>query len=1012
MRGWECRNDGCGTSDGPAPTSWPHPCRLCGQPVDPMFEEPWAHEALGFELRHDLTSSDPSRRRYAEVHQHVWAYRDARLRSDPVAAETAWLSYRQVTHQRGLDRPGANSSLYGFVDVAAEYDDIDRGAAAILDWYPFIDTSAIGRDDTRRWDARNFVSMCIAVLERPASIDHPCEAALEAAMRDVAHRIEGELMDDHRRGFRRVGEIRAFHRSGAAITRIRRSPAAIYDDLPTLSVHPPTRPTLGSATDVIGALGTNPRLVVEFADAAIDTAQTHDDTVLLDLLIRQLELDRVAPGLMYLLRARRQLISGDLQGALSELDLALEATDVLAQWLRPQAHATRALLNVLVDPWALDSGITECRTGRELGLQRRRLTGADAALARLLLRRAERPGTPVAQRMADVREAVLLARRRCRPWQRPGSDDRLLLQEALAAHDALSGGGHTAERHRAWNRSVNAPGDIAARARLAAAWAQWATGTGIPEFAAEAYQHLVTLVAQDSATRYGIGPKQRVLAAAQEYAEEAGYWLSRTGRYREAVVTLETGRAVGLTEMLSRDRIALTAQLRTAGRVDLIDAYRHATEKFAELDRQASPHRRQAWDDLCDLARQITETTGSNPLITGVRYDDITAETGDGALVYIAAAKAGGYALIVAADHDPQFIDLPKLDHATVAALVGDITSATLTPTGIADAPEGADTISPARDIEPESAQRLVDPTAAVLDELWASGVGDFLWIDASGRIVTLIPVGLLGLLPLHATGDLDTYADPHSQRNHAGRFGATRYAPNARSLRRCRDTAAQLGTQHQLLAVDVPDGFGAGAAAHLYHVARETDEITRRWTGQTQRVAHDCTWEEFRTAADDHTVWHLACHGSAEPDAIMNSRLYFADRQVTLDELQTALRPRPRRLAVLSACDTNLSDAAVPNEIVGLPSALLQAGFAGVIAAAWKVDDLATTYLMTMFYQRWCQEGDEPPIALNRAQQWLRTATRSQLRALIAEIEPQGDPGEHPYLHPRYWAAFAYTGA
>jgi hypothetical protein len=54
---------------------------LCGRPADPRFEEPWALEALSHRLRHDLLSTDKYRRALAEIDQHVWGYRDARLRA-------------------------------------------------------------------------------------------------------------------------------------------------------------------------------------------------------------------------------------------------------------------------------------------------------------------------------------------------------------------------------------------------------------------------------------------------------------------------------------------------------------------------------------------------------------------------------------------------------------------------------------------------------------------------------------------------------------------------------------------------------------------------------------------------------------------------------------------------------------------------------------------------------------------------------------------------------------------
>jgi CHAT domain-containing protein len=129
-----------------------------------------------------------------------------------------------------------------------------------------------------------------------------------------------------------------------------------------------------------------------------------------------------------------------------------------------------------------------------------------------------------------------------------------------------------------------------------------------------------------------------------------------------------------------------------------------------------------------------------------------------------------------------------------------------------------------------------------------------------------------------------------------------------------------------------------------------------------------------------------------------MDSRLFFADRAVRLEELRRTLLPGARRLAVLSACLTNVTGAAMPNEMVGLPSAFIELGFAGVIASAWQVDDLATTYLMTALYHYWRQDGHEPVVALNRAQRWLRTATHAELVATLPGIEPEGNrASEHP---------------
>lgn len=866
VRGWACNNEDCGTGDEPAPKRWPHPCHLCGRPTDPTFEEPWAHQARGYAIRHDLAAGGP-RRPWADVEQHVWAYRDAWLRDDAAGKAAAWDAYRRA---RGEER----NHHFGFelIAFAAKTDDIDRATAELLDWYPHVDTGDPENDNQSRTDVRGFVSLCARVRERPASIGHPRAADLEAAMRDVLHRAREWITDDTLRVIRSGEELRAVHAAGQALVEA------------------------GRADTVRTGL---PRSGDAEADAALQALEIDDDPAAVDAMLARAT---GAPGLLALLRARRLAFSGDLPAALRVLTAT---TDGAAGRLRPQIRATAGILLAAHDTDAIDRAIEMCGTA------------SPSSLARLLLWRG-RPG--------DTRDAVRLARRRCRPWRRPSVEERIVLLDALAA------GSDDGRQARAWRRAAAGRWTITEHVRLATAWAAWAVRTADPYLAAEAYWNLVRFVPFDAATRSGTSARQRVLTAAQEHTEEAGYWLTRIRRYREAAIALETGRAIGLRE-------------------------------------------------------------GEDPI--EVTYDDILAATGDGALVYIAAARAGGYALVVAAHHDPQLVELRTLDRATVDGLLGQ-----LLPDARTGGVRGA-----LRDLAPAQ-PTMADPMARALKTLWDGGMQNLVLSSARGRVVTFVPVGLLSLLPLHAAGEPGAPGDRYREWRHAGNFSAVRYAPNARELRRCLQQASQSGP-HRLFAVDVPQATGP----YLHHVALETAEVGRRWGGE-HTLVHDCTWEQFRAAADSHTVWHLACHGSARPESILDSRLCFADREVTLGELRQTLRPGRRRLAVLSACESNLTGAAMPNEVVGLPSALLQAGFAGVIASSWKVDDLATAYLMTEFYEQWCGAGHEPAIALNLAQQWLRTATHDTLAARFPHIAPGGGEGPYPYLAPRYWAAFAYTGA
>lgn len=90
------------------------------------------------------------------------------------------------------------------------------------------------------------------------------------------------------------------------------------------------------------------------------------------------------------------------------------------------------------------------------------------------------------------------------------------------------------------------------------------------------------------------------------------------------------------------------------------------------------------------------------------------------------------------------------------------------------------------------------------------------------------------------------------------------------------------------------------------------------------------------------------------------------------------ALRSRAR-LVVLSACETAAPGTPLPDEVVALPTGLLQAGAASVIASLWSVPDQATTMLMAEFYRRLCREHQAPALALRDAQTWMRDTSDAE---------------------------------
>jgi CHAT domain-containing protein len=159
-----------------------------------------------------------------------------------------------------------------------------------------------------------------------------------------------------------------------------------------------------------------------------------------------------------------------------------------------------------------------------------------------------------------------------------------------------------------------------------------------------------------------------------------------------------------------------------------------------------------------------------------------------------------------------------------------------------------------------------------------------------------------------------------------------------------------------------------------------------------------------------------------------LDSGLLMAGGPVTLRDLLDDYRLQVR-LAVLSACETALPGTELPDEVVALPTGLLQAGVTGIVASQWSVPDRASAMLMAEFYRRWSRGEVSVASALRSSQLWLRDTPNQKKReawrahagqpwlpAEVAEYfdtamlgqEPDGRAHEDIHM----WAAFAHVGA
>jgi CHAT domain-containing protein len=199
-------------------------------------------------------------------------------------------------------------------------------------------------------------------------------------------------------------------------------------------------------------------------------------------------------------------------------------------------------------------------------------------------------------------------------------------------------------------------------------------------------------------------------------------------------------------------------------------------------------------------------------------------------------------------------------------------------------------------------------------------------------------------------------------------------------------------------------------------------------WTGSNARV------DNLPTPITSK-LFHYSGHGSYTWHEPLASSLKFADRNLTLgDLLDGTIQFKNSSLTVLSGCETSVTDPEdLADECLGLASGFIFATASDVISTLWSIDDLASSMLLTRFYDSYVVRGVPPYVALSQAQNWLRKIDRESAikfvddrieslrknQNLEADLESKLSAAKnrlkigrrYPYAHPYYWAGFTATG-
>ena len=494
----------------------------------------------------------------------------------------------------------------------------------------------------------------------------------------------------------------------------------------------------------------------------------------------------------------------------------------------------------------------------------------------------------------------------------------------------------------------------------------------------------------------------------------AAHALVRAGRLREAVTALELGRTRELSllmlagdidlEVLSHIDPKLRAEvdeLITSFRVDILSSEEGSTSDRAE------------WFARIRAALQQTPTF--EKALSPPSLDEVgkVAQL-DCPLVYLGSAPAGSFAILVDQGGDG-FVRLEAI-RAT------DCDSQAIAHLAIGLDPDGTQVVPVAYLAAQANQPELLDEAIAALSPL----IGEKLLRPLADSLarrgassVTLVPAGILGLMPLHA---IPWSAAAGSQRTLIDYFGVT-FAPSARLQLACIQRASQ-GAKNTVRFLGVANPLPHPSPLSGAELEMELVESLLPAGDHLVLRGEQATKERVLDVLPSATHVHFASHGGGRFfDPLLSAALSLSGEE-QLSAREIAGLDISARLVVASACETGVLQGYFEvDESLGLASAFVAAGAAGVISTLWEVDDYATALIISKFYEGIFDANMPPAAALREAQLWIRGAEEEVIdayassRAPLRSLRGRGrstiaSKRSTPYSAPSFWAAFVFTGA
>jgi CHAT domain-containing protein len=187
--------------------------------------------------------------------------------------------------------------------------------------------------------------------------------------------------------------------------------------------------------------------------------------------------------------------------------------------------------------------------------------------------------------------------------------------------------------------------------------------------------------------------------------------------------------------------------------------------------------------------------------------------------------------------------------------------------------------------------------------------------------------------------------------------YAISSYTPTLSTLLRPANSVIESG--FQLLSVIQPSAPGATG---IPNTKKELDCLQRRLVSRQHVVLEGAegTKRQVIKGMEDCNWLHLACHGVQKPEEPTKSALILEDGHLTLEEL-IKLRLPQAEFAFLSACQTTTGDERLSEEAVHIAGGMLLAGYRGVVATMWSIQDDLAPEVADEFYAHIMQDIQRP---------------------------------------------------